>query len=744
VGSKQGVAASKSVWRIGGVRAPADGNGSALTYGDIPTSRELLPSRFGDGWKDNAGCTILFVAVLLAIGLTAWHWEIAIALFCVFLIITDANGESLVDSQPQHGSMTTAEGRALRFLLYSSLAVLAIFICLRNPDRLGWWWIGLALPLLALRQVPAQESADFLGRLVTGLRKNLFELFAIAGIVLSLASIVLWRYESIPLSSTTIGQLRTLERRIEYVHQTVEARVPAIEALVALSTLILIMRVLCVFEPALERRVRAVGILISTVMRWAGRLSTAFALAAAITFLATESEGSVTQVAMTLRDALREYNVLQADLTQAVDPLARENLLQRAWVERPDELVRDMPLADGFYELRNEYEREYENFLGTDAHDEEIKRGVPTPFETIEMPPAPIPTTYDSFEDLQSSWTLDKLSGAAREISQQISAGRRNSEPPRPNVSDNVVPDLIAELFVRVDFLKTDPGIESLKSHYPVIGEFLAAIGQAAVAAGYGGIRDRIARQVGSACIAQGCKDLSTQIISEARAQLAHIAFVWSSFDVTWHDDISVKLTRYKAALSSALDDLEPRARERRREALAGAKVALEQKVGDLENISNAPDFVRLRDRALLARKTAISLAQLGTTWPGRNAPTLAQKERLKDLDSVAASLSPSSFGGDALSAPEEVMKRLEDACESIILRAVDASRGKPQENSLSAALGAEEYSNYMWILDAPVREKANEDAARIKQRQDTYIQQQAEAEQVARQRSLKWAEMPK
>lgn len=692
-------------------------------------------STLGDGWR---------LALLLVVpALSIWHLELLPALYFAWLALTDAERESLSESPRRTGARAPLEALAIQFLLYCALAAGVSVATARHPVHVALWWVALDLLLLALRQIPAEDPTDVVDHVIIEVRKNLFELLVIAGVVLGLGCLVQWRYELTPLPETTLAELLALEHHIEVVHDTLEVYKPAIKTLALLSVLFLVARVLCARFPAFRAPTKVGAIAVVWSLSWLGRLSTAFALAAALTFLATGPAGPVAQVRITLRDALDEYNNLQSKLAEAAEPAAREALLQRFWNERPTELKVAITEALEFEKVRGAYEEESQRLGQVDVRGEEARRGVPSPLDRPlpDRPPPPKPALVTSITELDSSWSLDKLRAASQAILPQLS--RENWKPETNVTPEDPLPELITELASHVDFVRADRNLKLFKDHYPVIGEFFDAISTAAMKAGFNFLRDRTAKRVASVCAGQGCGDIASLTKKEAWAQMAAVPLSWSFFDSAWHRDVRSQLAAYTSALLGAQVDLEPRALEVRRKAISLAKDELENAVRQLEAMAGTPDFAELKDKARLARESTAALTSLGAAWPGRNAPSQAQLSALANLDEAAASFDPYSLRlGDS---PEHVMNFLAAGCRRLVGQAVAQSRWTSRATELANAIGVSEYRRYIGDLDdTAAREAAEKKAAEIERANAEYARKKAAEEVAARAKAEEFAERAK
>ena len=698
----------------------------------LNTFRRPAPLAPPRRWVGAVGCGALMLLAISLIALTWWHWEFLPAAFFVALLITDDERESLPKSRLREGHPPTPEELARRFTRYGVLAIASAVFVIWRPAFTGAWWIALILALLALRQVPAEEGSDLTSRITAELRKNFLELLVLTALVLASANVLLWRFDSIPLPALTVRQLQGLEGQIEHIHSRLESYKPGIATLVMVALMFVVARVLSKRVPALVAPTTVAGRVIPWALRWFGRLSTTFALAAAFTLLATSDRGPIKYVRLTLRDVSAEYANLASELIPAVETAARSLVLQGAWDDAPKDFKAGIQDASLFDEQRAAYEEERRKFNLSDASVEEAKQGIPSPVK-LENKPGPVtqPSISPS-EAIDPSWSVERLQAARRVLSDELAHAHDES---KADGASNPIPELIAELGSHIDFLRLDPQLEILKSHYPVIGQFFEAIAKAAVQSGYDQLREQIAKRVAVACITGPCEGIRSAIVEDARAPLAVIRADWRPFDSKWIKSNRAQLARYTAALHQAHEEVEPRAREVRRDALAAARESTDKVIRQLERIGNA-------NKARAAKAAADALSRLGATWPGEKPPSDAQIRALAHLRAKVASIL--DIHVSEADTPEQVMGELADGCHGIIQRLIEYTRNNPVGPMLAKALGEEDYKQYLWEIDKPARERQEQKEAEIRWEEHVRkIQEQAER-RAAEQRVAEWAKMAK
>lgn len=181
-------------------------------------------------------------------------------------------------------------------------------------------------------------------RVGSALKDKLIEFLVIVCAVLLFYGVLEWHFSQLALDSTTLEVISEWEKRVREVHERLERLKLGWEALAALLVLIYALRVIAQVNPHLARlEVRASAAVVLAV-RWFARISTAFALAAGLTFLAT-AEGAkdpVGRIGLTLADAGKEYAEFQRALDARIDSEVRAQLLSRAWTARPMPMILGM------------------------------------------------------------------------------------------------------------------------------------------------------------------------------------------------------------------------------------------------------------------------------------------------------------------------------------------------------------------------------------------------------------------
>jgi hypothetical protein len=680
--------------------------------------------------------------VLLAISLivlTCWHWEFLPAAFFVALLVTDDERESLPESRLREGAPPTPEELARRFAKYGILAIAGAVFVIWRPAFAGAWWIALICALLALRQVPAEEGSDLTSRITLELRKNFLELLVLTALVLALANVLLWRFDRIPLPAITVSQLQSLEGQIEHIHSRLESYKPGVTTLVIVALLFAVARVLSKRVPALVTPTTVAGRVIPWALRWSGRLSTTFALAAAFTLLATSDRGPIKYVRLTLRDVREEYANLAGELIPAVETATRSLVLQGAWDDAPKDFKAAIQDASLFDVQRAAYEEERRKFNLSDARVEEAKQGIPSPVK-LENKPGPVtqPSISPS-EAIDPSWSVERLQAARRMLPDELARAHDES---KADGRSNPIPELIAELGSHIDFLRLDPQLEILKSHYPVIGQFFEAIAKAAVRSGYDQLREHIAKRVAVACITGTCDDIRSAIPEYAQAPLEVIRADWSPFDRNWIKSNRADLARYTAALHLEREEVEPSAREVRRDALAAARESMDKVIRQLERIGDAFDNSHDKNIGRAAKAATNALDRLGATWPGEKTPSDAQIRALAQLRSKVASILDTHVS--EAETPEQVMSELADGCHGISQRIIEFTRNNPAGAILAKALGEEDYKQYLWEIDKPARERQEQNDAQVRWEQQVRKKQEEAERRAAEIRVAEWAKMAK
>ncbi len=504
-------------------------------------------------------------------------------------------------------------------MVSSVIAGFAVFCCLEGVqlEDLQWWLIPIFLLIPAIRLYAMDCNGRKWPLLQHPLCDNLLELLVITGLVLVAYTIALGRFSNLPLDSMTLEKLRGLEERVEAKHKYLEDHLPGFYSLLTCLIVVISFRVAAKTRPALRSAAARTTRLIATSLKWAERAGCAAAIAASLTFLATDSDAPLRRsITLSLKNATENYTQFRADLRQHVDIALRRVLIKKAWSERPREMREEITRAAEFYRKRKEFAAEQSraaDYLGTVAKEDEsfpLAAEVPKSDVTVDArkpendPPSPTWTPAD----------LQEAAGEGRSL--------RAEEKVEPSeLKDEDIEEIMKETFDQIspaeNLFAQASVIELLKSHYPIFGEFVDAISSSITEAAFDRVRDSIVeriikkRSAGSVePVAQSVSEEVTNISSGPQE------WDWSRFNESWKRTTETRLVGYGKEIATAESRLEVFTAQKQLELLdSNARAALNV-VDAMMKVAQTTDASALAVKAVILKQVVSELREFGKTWP--------------------------------------------------------------------------------------------------------------------------------
>jgi hypothetical protein len=587
------------------------------------------------------GLVLIFLIAFVWVLVETWPWWLAVPpfIFAVALIVNDGFRSRVVKiagTRQLEPDLATLRKKVLRYAL--ALGVMSALICAVGAglSEMAFWLVPIVsfAVVLRLRMVTIKEG--HWSRFRRALYENILELLLISVAVLVFYSIVLAWLQSVPLVTATLGKLESWDRGVYRAHEWLDDHQPSIKILLALSGLVMFLRLVAATWPALAHLAAKTSVLLVNGVKWSERISTAVALAASLTFLATEEGGPGRQIGLTIRDAKQEYEHFQSTVTGRVDAKLRAVLLAKAWNERPAALKKEMANSAFFQNERAKFEDERAKaeqlFQVQPASTENfpLSADLPQAWVTDEVPQK-VPATDAS--PIDQAWTPMQIHDASKEAENL----RPASFAEEPKEESGPIDDMTKEAFDRIfpaDKLYARAPITAfLKVHYPVFSEFLDAVSYSVSEALFDSMRDSIARRVVQKRRTQPNGSIDTLVSEQVVMEVSAVHLEWTHFDEGWSERTRVRIDSYRAAIPVAEDRLEKLASGKRRQRFENA-VQLEEGKRDLmAKVGRALESKQLADQATLMKSYVAELVGLGKDWPAIKEATAYQQELMKNLD---------------------------------------------------------------------------------------------------------------
>jgi hypothetical protein len=201
-----------------------------------------------------------------------------------------------------------------------------------------------------------------------------------------------------------LNRLEFWNDTIEREHEFLESLKPGIAAAVGCLVIVLVVKLVFSSKPRWQRVLSVPGAIAVYTVRWIGRFSTGFVIAASICLVATGAGGVFNAVDQTLTRARRDYAEFQKGIDKAVDQELRRQLISSAWRSRPAVWANEMNKSARFISLRDNYEDDY-GYVHQDSKPEDA-RVVGVPDSTLDTP-AKLVGTHSTYID--GSWTPKRL-----------------------------------------------------------------------------------------------------------------------------------------------------------------------------------------------------------------------------------------------------------------------------------------------------------------------------------------------
>lgn len=351
---------------------------------------------------------------------------------------------------------------------YGALLFFAFCECMNNlqDTEPEWWLLPLTVLAFWVRIRALQPASGVASRLRRVSCEKLFEfLMILAAVVFGYALAVEW-FKTLTLNEMTLNRLEFWNDTIKREREFLESLKPTLGAAVGGLVLLLAVSLAFASKQSWQRVLSVPGAIAVYTVRWVGRFTTAFVIAASICMVATGTGGVFNAVDRTLIRARGDYAEFHMGIDTATDQELRRQLIASAWRSRPAVWANAMNKSAQFISLRSKYEGDY-GYVHQDSKPEEA-RVVGVPDSALDPPFKPVGTHS---APVDGSWTPKRLEDAAHKASGLRDLNLKEIEE-RENPYDELARQTLSKLSPQDRLFQASDALKSLKEHYPIFGEF--------------------------------------------------------------------------------------------------------------------------------------------------------------------------------------------------------------------------------------------------------------------------------
>jgi hypothetical protein len=528
----------------------------------------------------------------------------------------------------------TARSREKAAQRVGVLGAIAACVCAVGVglSDLQWWLIPILLFIPAIRLYAMDCKSRKWPLLQRALCDNLLEFILIAGIVLVAYTIALAKFGALPLNDMTLGKLQALEETVEAQHKYLEDHKPGLYALLSCLLAMFALRMTSKTWPVLRNSATRTMKLIVGAVAWTERASCAAAIAASLTFLATQENGPLRlPITLSLKNASEDYKSFRSDLRARADIALRYALVNRAWTERPQELKEAITSAGEFYRERSEFQSEQskaeQNFGIRLKKDEAFPLAIQVPNADVTVEPGGVP------EDLPPpSWTPADLQKAAGEAADLRRAQLNEPHGENNEEIEEIAKETFDEILPAEKLFAPAPVIELLKTHYPVFGEFVDAVNASISEAAFDRLRNAIAARVSERRSAEPGMSLAASVSQEADAGSRTVLMDWRRFDGNWATRTQARLNGYRTDIARTEVGMENLATGKQQELTERAARSASATVELMARVAEKTNSASLKETSVKLKKVVAELLVLGSVWPALKNPSKQETGRLNEI----------------------------------------------------------------------------------------------------------------
>lgn len=451
------------------------------------------------------------------------------------------------------------------FLFTGAIAAILCAVTVGVEDELAWWLIPAALLTAAMRLLalslaaPKGAAQTLLARMLRALCANLFELLFTLSCVLTLYSLAMAWLATRNLDALTLAHLIAWDAWIRHTHAWLHEHKLALKQFAILFAFVLALRLLAAFRPAVEAFAANTSTLIVHGVKWIGRVSSIFAIAASLTLLSTAEDGDTgSRISFSIASAEEAYAQFRSSVAHEVDRDLREAFVARVLAASP---AASAALVDAVTvdQQKSRYDADVELVKSRSSREaeptsaEEIAtlghlRLARQP-EIISEAPPPSNLTPKQIESAESEESPEhRASEAAADIG---------------NESIQKILNLDKNFFEKVEFTRI------LSEHYPGTGPLLEVIGSSVLGPAFDHAREAITRQVIESRMQPDAGPIGKLIRSLTGAAASRLpAADLNHFDAEWGKSATRELESYRTKLASGEESIKPQV-DRAREEIA-------------------------------------------------------------------------------------------------------------------------------------------------------------------------------
>jgi hypothetical protein len=579
---------------------------------------------------------VLFCAAIWALVETWPWWLLLFPLVSIVVLATNPQLRNKVWAafRDEDVDPDTARIRGKVARRVGVLGAIAAFVCLVGAGLSDsqWWLIPIVLLIPAIRLYAMDCRSRKWPLLQRALCDNLLEFIVIAGIVLVVYTIALAKFGALPLNDMTLGKLQGLEEAVEAKHKYLEDHKPGFYMLLTCLFAMFALRMSAKTWPVLRNSATRTMKLIVGAVTWTERASCAAAIAASLTFLATQEDGPLRlPITLSLKNASEDYKSFRGDLRDRADIALRHALVSKAWVVRPPELKEKMISAEEFYRERNEFQSEQSKAEGdfgiSPMKEAPFPLAVRVPNSDVTVEAGGVP------EDSPSpSWTPADLHKAAGEAKDLRGAKWKELRGENNEEIEEIAKETLDEISPAEKLFAPVPVIELLKTHYPVFGEFVDAVSASISEAAFDRLRNAIVDRVSERRSAEPGMSLAAVVSQEADAGSGTVLMDWSRFNGNWRTRTQERLNGYRTEIARAEVGMENLATEKQQELTERAARSASANVELMTRVAEVTNSASLKEKAVKLKKVVADLLVLGKVWPALKKPSTKETDRLNEI----------------------------------------------------------------------------------------------------------------
>jgi hypothetical protein len=646
---------------------------------------------------------ILAVIVLVGLLLMWPWWAYLLGVLCVVILIFNKTLRIQIINAFTRDDEVDSATISLRHWMLVALGVagaLAAQVCLiaAGMHDLQWWLVPMGCLIPAIRLYAMGSRSRSWPRLQRALCDNLFELALIAFLVLAGFTVALGHFRALPLDNMTLHDLQELQKEIGEKHEWLETHRLGFFSLLAFLIAIILLRIAAKMNPRIEGRVSITSKVLVGSVKWWERATCAAAFTASFTFLATGAGGQLYEpVSLTLKDAQTNYDTFRAKINEHVDFVLRRELVTEALKNASPKLRMEMTQAKDFYALREQvgWERTIaaSNFkIKTDEPEHFPQRGS-LPREAAK-PDIPVATPRDA--PLSSTPArLRQSEKTAEQVVSDDNSGRlehhldRERTKEKDDSAEEMAKETIEGLPIADLIFAKATILESLKAHYPVLGELADAISSSVSEASFDAVRDSIARKLEDQCV-DSCGSISQATLNEVHIAQLQAPRLGDRFNAKWARDTQTILDSYNAEINAEERTLREAAAQVNAKRIDYAFRDASDNVDIIERVAIETKSSDLQKEVATLRETLIQLKKAGGEFP---LLTAASPEQRQILDEIKAHVGKRSvyiyLDNDAWTTPLDGIVKCSRAGEMELGRLVGKSVLLPEEEArLRDAIG--------------------------------------------------------